>query len=368
MLGSLTLAFKRTSMSPSGFRMVIGLATTSARTRQSTSLFALSEAVTNNQSCKHLCCREGLEKPPKPGKKRAVPNEKTAGLSQLTLAASITKQPASTVTQNSTQPGKGKPALKRNASNLSAGGSSKGPKRIRSNQSLFPSAPVRKASISAFKKEKPKSPPKSASSDFGDEDFADLPSPSDLFGKSEPSCIVPETPVASTAQPEVICVDPSSLSIGDSCQSGAYHDDQNIDPPGPAHTKTLDTVPASQPSECSNNLKCTQLWDDSSDDPIEDIFTDMGYQDSPATSAPLTGSTGNTIRSPKRGSSAQEKALFEQSQKNPPKYLSCDTFPETQTVAVPVPASTDHDDLSDEGWEDIDRCMLEEFKHIINFY
>lgn len=358
-------------MSPSGFQMVIGLAITSARTRQGTSLFALSEAVTDDQSCKHLCCREGLEKPPKPGKKRAVPNENAAGLSQLTLAASITKQPASTGTQKSTQPGKGKPALKRNASNLSAGGSSKGPKRIRSNQSLFPSAPVRKASISGFKDEKAKSAPKPASSDFGDDDFADLPSPSELFGKSEPSCIVPETPVASSVQPtqaEVICVDPSTLSIGDSCQSGAYHDDQNIDPPGPAHTKILDTVPASQPSECSNNLKCTKLWDDSSDDPIEDIFTDMGYQDSPATSAPLTGSTGNTIRSPKRGSSAQEKALFERSQMNPPKYLPRDTFPETQTVAVPDSASTDHGDQSDEGWEDIDRCMLEEFKHIINFY
>ncbi|KAE8148248.1 Sec63 Brl domain-containing protein [Aspergillus avenaceus] len=47
--------------------------------------------------CKHLCCREGLEKPPKLGRKHSVTeNYRSDTLSQLTLSASITK--------NDTQP------------------------------------------------------------------------------------------------------------------------------------------------------------------------------------------------------------------------------------------------------------------------
>ncbi|CEN59366.1 hypothetical protein ASPCAL01817 [Aspergillus calidoustus] len=110
--------------------------------------------------CKHLCCREGLDNPPKAGRKKPdVSTLSTAGSNQLTLSGSIAKR--------AVQPAK----------------QDKKSKRSIRNGSFDDSPELRPPASTVYD-----IPPLSSivdSSDYGDENFDDLPSPEELlFGKA----------------------------------------------------------------------------------------------------------------------------------------------------------------------------------------
>lgn len=298
------------------------------------------------------------------------------------MAASITKHPASKGPQKSTQSTKAKPAAKRRNSNLSAAGPSKKQlERKASNKSLFDSAPVKKANISKREEKKPQSFPRGSSSDFGDDDFEDLPSPSWLFGTTKSSLAMHESAMVDISQstdPEAVCVDPAKLTISDKWQSNTSQDSTSVDPiPEAAATQALIATQASQPFESPKHSESVKVWDDFSYDSGEEIFTNPGYQDSSATTAAFVPSTTNTTRTsnPKREASTSGKDPPEQNQKLLQEYSPRGTFPASSAVAVPDSTSIDREDCSpmaaddsSTGWEDVDRGLLEEYKHIINFY
>jgi ATP-dependent DNA helicase HFM1/MER3 len=75
--------------------MANGLATTNAKTKLGLLIYLPGSKWANNHSCKHFCCREGLDKPPPKPKKRVLPGtQKEDGLNQPTISASITRVPA----------------------------------------------------------------------------------------------------------------------------------------------------------------------------------------------------------------------------------------------------------------------------------
>ncbi|CAI7629740.1 unnamed protein product [Penicillium discolor] len=133
--------------------------------------------------CKHFCCREGLERPPKPPKRAISTTQKESGLNQLTISASITK---TTTTNNSslgkqvakqrvTGPKNGGDVSTANKMSMSQAGK-KNPSRERSVLS------ERDKNVPFYKRKSEKRPEKPPSSDYGDESFDDLPSPSRLLG------------------------------------------------------------------------------------------------------------------------------------------------------------------------------------------
>lgn len=329
----------------------------------------------DKRSCKHFCCREGLEKPPRPSKKRATPNEKAPGLNQLTLAASITKQPAPKNLQKPIQSTKVHSAAKGKNSNISAAGSKTQSKRKASNQSLFSGAPIKKANTSKPGEEKPQSPPKSLSSDFGDDDFDELPSPSALFGGTKSSFVVSESPVVETerqAEPEVTCVDPSKLSVGDGGQSDTGGDTAVVDPAlKTGSNQAVMATQVSQPCQSSVRTKPIEIWDDLSYGSAENIFTITEYQGSSDTTAPFASSAVNTGRSPKRRTGVSSEDQTEQSQIQSSGKFNHDTFIRSSAVMASDSICEERMPTADDtsiGWEDIDRGMYEEFQHLINFY
>lgn len=294
----------------------------------------------------------------------------------MTLTASMTKHLASKNLQKSTQSAKGQSATKRKNSNLSAAGCSKtASKRRASNQSPFGGAPVKKASISKPREGKVQIPAKDLSSEFGEDDVDDLPSPSELFGGTKSSLAIPESPIVEKAQlsePEVACVDPSKLSIEDHRGADAGQDPAIFEStPETSATQAVMPIQESQPPQSPQHSRPIEIWDDFSYSSGEDIFTSAEYQDSTATTAPLASSTANTIRRPKRKASILGEATLEPSQNKSPGKFIRNAFVGSSTVvaseSTPKNRLPTTDDSSTD-WEDIDRGWYEEFQHLINFY
>lgn len=266
--------------------------------------------------------------------------------------------------------------MKRENNNLSTADSSKSAsKRRASDRSLFGGAPIRKANVSFAKKEKAQSPPKNLSSEFGDDDFDDLPSPSELFGATKSSLAIPESPVVEAARstdPEVLCVDPAKISIEDDGGTNTGQDAAMVDPMTEDNlTRPLMTAQASQPFKYPDRTRPFEIWEDLSYSSGEDIFTNTEYQESTATTAPLAPSTGNMIRNTKRRASVFEARDQEQSQRLPSEGLIRNAFIRSSAGVTSDSARESRLSTADEsstGLEDIDRGLYEEFQHLINFY
>ncbi|KXG53178.1 Nucleotide-sugar transporter [Penicillium griseofulvum] len=116
--------------------------------------WACNHKCKDKTSCKHFCCREGLEKPPKPPKRSIPMTQKETGLNQLTISNHVSKAKMISTPQ----------VRNKNASRE---------KSVLSE---------RDKNIPSYKRKREKSPAKPLSSDYGDETFDDLPSPSCLLG------------------------------------------------------------------------------------------------------------------------------------------------------------------------------------------
>ncbi|KAG0159719.1 hypothetical protein PDIDSM_7243 [Penicillium digitatum] len=144
--------------------------------------WACNHKCKDKTSCKHFCCREGLEKPPKPPKRTIPANQKEAGLNQLTISTSITKP---TPTAKSIMEKQG---VKHCATGPKNDDHASKAKKISTSQATKNIASCEKSvllerdkNLSFCKRKWEKSPANPLSSDYGDETFDDLPLPSCLL-------------------------------------------------------------------------------------------------------------------------------------------------------------------------------------------
>ncbi|KAF9248594.1 hypothetical protein DTO013E5_6376 [Penicillium roqueforti] len=160
--------------------------------------WACNHKCKDKTSCKHFCCREGLEKPPKPPKvpKRAVPvAPKEAGLNQMTISASITK---ATPTSNSISRNK---VAKQRVTGFKNDDRVSKPKKMPMSQAAKKNPSREKSVLSerdknpSYKRDWEMSPMNLLSSDYGDDNFDDLPSPSRLLVNSGPGLRTSVSPV-----------------------------------------------------------------------------------------------------------------------------------------------------------------------------
>ncbi|UDD55823.1 hypothetical protein AFCA_003410 [Aspergillus flavus] len=117
--------------------------------------------------CKHLCCREGLEKPPKMNRKHSNGGaDRSNRLNQLTLSASITK--------HNTQIGN--PGKRRTRKDSMTDSESQEMLQKPSQEPNLGLSDTASKDLIC-----PDVNTKDSSSDYGDDSFSDLPSPSDLL-------------------------------------------------------------------------------------------------------------------------------------------------------------------------------------------
>jgi ATP-dependent DNA helicase HFM1/MER3 len=330
------------------------------------SLLVSSMILAEGNSCKHFCCREGLEKPPKP-RKRAASNHKAGNLNQLTISAAIKKRDNSQNVRNGKQPAKQPPKLTTT-------------KKVKSPlQSQFPKLPLErkisnrgktgnkgtgtiKLSTSKTKGGKLNDQPQTVSSDFDDDGLDDLPPLSDILRGSR-SGTAPEDPAAVEA-----CQNEDNI-----CENPFAGAKNAVAKDHPATVESLTTP---------NFPEIIVLSDDSTPEPGRDIFTNPEDIGSSIATAPLSASSGNIVLPATRKSSsfcrAYEARILQQAEISPfSKYLApAPTVRRNLTKLEPMCAvdsvSKDHTRRtptnSSSGWDDIDRMSWEEINDIINHY
>ncbi|KAJ6189741.1 hypothetical protein N7519_004649 [Penicillium mononematosum] len=144
--------------------------------------WACNHKCKDKTSCKHFCCREGLEKPPKPPKRTIPATQKEAGLNQLTISASIAKPTQSNNSSSRNQVAKKRVTGPKNddhVSKMKMSTSQAGKKNPSREKYVLAE---RDKNIPSYTRKRERSPTKPLSSDYGDECFDDLPSPSRLLG------------------------------------------------------------------------------------------------------------------------------------------------------------------------------------------
>ncbi|CAG7953136.1 unnamed protein product [Penicillium nalgiovense] len=145
--------------------------------------WACNHKCKDKTSCKHFCCREGLEKPPKPPKRTIPATQKEAGLNQLTISASIAKPTPSNNSSSRNQVTRQRVTGPKNDDHVSKvkkmSTSQAGKKNPSQEKSVLSE---RDKNIPSYTRKREKSAIKPLSSDYDDECFDDLPSPSRLLG------------------------------------------------------------------------------------------------------------------------------------------------------------------------------------------
>lgn len=127
-----------------------GHAIISVKTKHRKEFAYLWVTIAKPSRCKHYCCREGLSNPPKATRKKSDgAYQDTAGSNQLTLSASISKSDPKSVKQQ---------------------------KKVKNTQ--------QSSQLKTPSTDNPISLIADSSSDYGDESFDDLPSPSEFFGNT----------------------------------------------------------------------------------------------------------------------------------------------------------------------------------------
>ena len=330
-------------------------------------------------SCKHFCCRDGLEKPPKPNKSRTVPNDKSSGLNQLTLPAAINKRDTPNDAPKKGQASKPNTVTKRKSSNLSATKYSTAQNGRKSSfQDQLRTKPTSNKKARTIEKKRQQSPLKISSSDFDDDSFADLPSPSKLLAGSARKFAKSPSPKTGTTQPgetDNASIDPRTLSTEGNDQGVILHDSTRTVSGALDTATTVHTNQNIRHPRPPKRPYTFDIWTDDVSDFENDVFTNPNIllNSSATTSMPFAPSSANTTRSLKR----KARALKE-THGNLPAQSSLQASPETtqrlNTLAAQesIPSEIEaHTPLTLEdaptGWEDVDRLMLEEFGRFIDF-
>lgn len=327
------------------------------------SLYTPTQHVAHGYSCKHFCCREGLEKPPKP-RRRAASNRKAGNFNQLSLSAAITKRGSLGDANKGKQPEKELPAL--NMTKKPKGRSKsyvpKLPQRRSSSRLANGDNGTAKQTASKTGEKESSTQAKIFSSDFDDDSLDDLPSLSDLIRGIESSTV------------------PADQAVSEAHRRG----DSVFDSPfaGAEPVEAADGFKEPRSLQTPHARDFIEISDDSSPEPGKNIFTNHGDVESSVATAPLSSSSGNIIRlltgKTSRPCGTYEANLPERAETSrSPKYLlppldlrhnlthlqplsAIDSISKDQVHRTPTNSSS--------GWDDVDRLLLEEFKDVINHY
>lgn len=178
---------QKLKMNQLNLKMVDGRVTTSARIRQRKHAFLgdgfLWLGLTWFCRCKHICCRDGLDKPPKASRKQSTSNQKKEEPNQPKISSSITKKDAFTARNKGENPHSSSSTVKPSQPSVTLASQLT---EIDSPVPKMPSAFV----LSPASAPAPRAVASSArgkaveqfASDYGDDSFDDLPPPSALFG------------------------------------------------------------------------------------------------------------------------------------------------------------------------------------------
>ncbi|KAJ5733918.1 hypothetical protein N7493_002704 [Penicillium malachiteum] len=306
--------------------------------------WACNHKCKDKTSCKHMCCRTGLEKPPKVGKKRAQPpSQKSSGLNQLTLSATITKSDSARLSQKQ----KGK-----------LPGRSKFTERDFSTSSIAPSLNKPKTGTVKNKNAEVCSSKNKVSQSIlnmfsSDDDFSDFPSTSDLFNVGSGFRKPPQFDFSG--------IDPDQMDIIDlTSEKSPFKPKTDRTPLGTA--QSVENSPMNfQFSLTPNDTSVTDTWV-----PEEDIFTSPENTISTALSMSMTTPSGNTPNM-KRKAGTIEYSLIPH-QKKVERYATPEIL---SAFNVDEEIGETHHLTESEGspgWDDVDRLILEEFKDVVNFY
>ncbi|KAJ5231810.1 uncharacterized protein N7469_006398 [Penicillium citrinum] len=328
---------------------------------------------TNHNSCKHFCCRDGLEKLPRPGKSKATINLKAPGQSQLTLKASMKDKHThkdDTIT-------KSKQNIKRKTSQLSERGAgsshpSLARKKIKQTQINYKNGG--KGNVPKPQKEHLKSPSKIPSSDYGDDVLSDLPSPSTFLEPTASLSMQPASPNVYPAEPKDNTIDPVVLSTpGPDVRTDSGQVETTPQEMHPETTQIARDISLLNPP---SQQEVIEICDSTMPELSPEIFTSPAAIKSSATSLPLSMSPADTPRSPKGKGRALDQIIDDLEQPRNPQYPLISSLHEI--LSVPSSTRLSLMDIEAEessgsegaegGWEDIDRMLYEEYNNIVNFY
>ncbi|KAF3388416.1 ATP-dependent DNA helicase MER3 [Penicillium rolfsii] len=319
------------------------------------------------QSCKHLCCRDGLEnhsKPRKP-KKRAISNHKAGNFNQLKLSASTKKRDTSVDVSKGKQPAKQLPKLTVASQEFAASQSKlpKSPLQVSTSHRKEQGAKgIKKQPGSETDGRKPDEQRKTVSSDFEDDDMDDLP-PLSTFMQGLGSATIPTAPTGGDASQrgDSVFVDP------------LFEIEQTFERPQPENPRSMQT---DEPREI------IEISDDSSPGPGKDIFTNPENTARSSVTAPLSASSTSIISTQVPESSTCSRAcgtdILERIETGRLPNLLLPPLPVRHTLTYLEPMSAvdliSNDGIhrtpttSSSGWDDIDRLLLEEWKDATNHY
>ena len=169
-------------MNQLNLKMVDGRVTTSAGIRQRKHAFLGDDlwlGLTWFCRCKHLCCRDGLDKPPKASRKQSTGNQKKEEPNQPKISSSITKKDAFTARNKGENPHSCSSTVKPSEPSVTLGSQLT---EIDSPVPEMPSAFVLSPAPRAVASSARGKAVEQFASDYGDNSFDDLPPPSALIG------------------------------------------------------------------------------------------------------------------------------------------------------------------------------------------
>ncbi|KAJ5086972.1 hypothetical protein NUU61_008279 [Penicillium alfredii] len=328
--------------------------------------WACNHKCRDKTSCKHFCCREGLEKPPKPSKRRvATQGQKNTGLSQLMLPASMTKQ------ESSDPPKKDGGAAKQHLTGKTRAGDASKTKTSRlqkaSHQTqAFPKS-IDKLIASPAKTKQSVSPLRILSSDYSDDGLEDLPSPSRLLAEAGSSFARPDSPVVRALDP----MERFSTRVTDGTANAEHQQPCSIDITGPKSTLVTPLEKQTEIFQPSKDCEIIEIWDDSPSDSGNAQEPSLVGPLNPSESAPLLSVDANVIQQPKRKSSSQDDINDSITRKRRTLSRLALQFRHDSSDSEPMSVNT-ADKIAVNGipveWNDIDPLLLDEFKDIINFF
>ena len=308
-------------------------------------------------SCKHLCCKIGLEKRPKPAKKKVSTSQKPSGLNQLTLSATITKADSAKKSQKPQAKAGTKPKLdEQSRSTLPVRQTettkSKQKTDETQNEPNFPSKSKRPGKASQVVAKK-----------YLDDDLTDFLSswdPSEETWSDFPQLPSIQTPKVDESA--MICIDLTSE------KSPYGSPSKTLNPPTTEPARSVGALGGEAQSSLTTpiNTRTTDHWFDNTLPPGDEVFTSPLNTNSTPLTMPFTMRSGN-IPSLKRKARTPEEQLQEPPQKKVEEYSSQEIISAFTTLNEPdeeYPST----ESSDSGWDDVDRLLLEELKNIANFH
>lgn len=313
-----------------------GPATTSARTKQrEVSNLGLAEDLTSCR-CKHLCCREGLDKPPKVSKRPRTESKTTSGRGQLTISASMSKKDTNRDYRYEA------PGLKHNTKEKNTEKAHEHTKRTLKDSDRKPEFIYDSDTPEEFVK---------GSSDYGEDSFSDFPSPSALLSGTQ---VISQVHVD---QPKDNRSDDIGDMIGDRARTNGFKSPSTYD----AERGIVDsskTGIAKTKVQASTDLTPESRHEKAAADPKSDVWK----VNSPVTPGPLERKrkSSMTYLSEKINCPAEKKLKRNQEEDvhDPSAGPTCDSQPYLQGTPNLMP----------KDWENIDPDLLNEFKDIVNFF